>query len=184
MFGQSQIDPFIFRVALTDNELPTPRCDKVNRATTEENKVRGPILSLDLGLKRVGVAVCDLTLVAITRLEPLRRSNWKRLLIDVSDLIRRFDAQAVVIGWPLRLDGIEGPAAKEAQKIAQKFARSLDLPIFLQDERLTSTEAEEKLRAAGYAAKEIAARVDSESAAIILRDFIVGGQQKTRVSRP
>ena len=165
------------------NELPTPRSDTVNHATAEECEIRGPILSLDLGLKRVGVAVCDLTLVAITRLEPLRRSNWKRLLIDVSDLIRRFDAQAVVIGWPLRLDGIEGSAAKEAQKIAQKFARSLNLPIFLQDERLTSAEAEEKLRAAGYGAKETAARIDSESAAIILRDFICG-QQKTRVSRP
>ncbi len=166
------------------NELPTPRSDTVNHATAEECEIRGPILSLDLGLKRVGVAVCDLTLVAITSLEPLRRSNWKRLLIDVSDLIRRFDAQAVVIGWPLRLDGIEGSAAKEAQKIAQKFARSLNLPIFLQDERLTSAEAEEKLRAAGYGAKETAARIDSESAAIILRDFIVCGQQKTRVSRP
>jgi len=128
--------------------------------------------------------VCDPTLVAITRLEPLRRSNWKRLLLDVSDLIRRFDAQAVVIGWPLSLDGIEGPAAKEAQKLGQKFARSLNLPIFLQDERLTSAEAEENLRAQGYGATEVAARVDSESAAIILRDFIVGGQQKTRVSRP
>ena len=166
------------------NELPTPRSDTVNRATAKECEVRGPILSLDPGLKRVGVAVCDLTLVAITRLEPLRRSNWKRLLSDVRDLIRRFDAQAVVIGWPLRLDGIEGPAAKEAQKMAQKFARSLSLPIFLQDERLTSAEAKENLRAQGYGATEVAARVDSESAAIILRDFIVGGQQKTRVSRP
>jgi putative pre-16S rRNA nuclease len=166
------------------NELPTPRSDTVNRAPAEECEVRGPILSLDLGLKRVGVAVCDLTLVAITRLAPLHRSSWKRLLIDVSDLIRHFDAQAVVIGWPLRLDGIEGSAAKEAQKIAHKFARSLSLPIFLQDERLTSAEAEEKLRAAGYGPEEIAVRVDSESAAIILRDFIVGGQQKTCVSRP
>ena len=166
------------------NELPTSRSDKFNRAIAEQDQVCGPILSLDLGLKRVGIAVSDPTLVAITRLEPLRRSNWKRLLLDVSDLIRRFDAQAVVIGWPLRLDGIEGAAAKETQEIAQKFARSLNLPIFLQDERLTTAEAEEKLRAAGYKAKELAARIDSESAAIILRDFIAGGQQKARVSRP
>jgi putative Holliday junction resolvase len=165
------------------NELPTSRSDTVNRETVE-SEIRGPILSLDLGLKRVGVAVCDLTLVAITRLEPLRRSNWKRLLSDVGELIRRFDAQAMVIGWPLRLDGIEGAAASGARTVAQKFARSLSLPVFLQDERLTSAEAEEKLRAAGYKGKDLAARIDSESAAIILRDFIVGGQQKTRVLRP
>jgi putative Holliday junction resolvase len=169
---------------LTVNELPTSRSDTVNRATAVDNEIRGPILSLDLGLKRVGVAVCDLTLVAITRLEPLRRSNWKRLLIDVRDLIRRFDAQAVVIGWPLRLDGIEGAAARGARQVAQKFACSLNLPVFLQDERLTSAEAEEKLRTAGYKGKDLTARIDSESAAIILRDFVVGGQQKTRVLRP
>ncbi len=113
----------------------------------------------------------------------MRRSNWKRLLLDVRDLVRRFDAQALVIGWPLRLDGIEGEAAQKAQEIAQKFARSLELPIFLQDERLTSAEAEEQLRAAGCSATEIAARRDSESAAIILRDFIAGAQRRIRVSR-
>ena len=166
------------------NELPTSRSAKFNLVTAEESQVSGPILSLDLGLKRVGVAVSDPSLVAIRRLEPLRRSNWKRLLLDVSDLIRRFDAQAVVIGWPLRLDGTAGAAARGAQEIAEKFARSLELPVFLQDERLTSAEAEERLRADGYKTKELAALIDSESAAIILRDFIVGRQQRTPVSRP
>ncbi len=161
------------------NELPTSGSNKF-RGTTRSS---GPILSLDLGLKRIGVAVSDPTLVAISRLQPLRRSNWKRLLLDVRDLVRRFDAQALVIGWPLRLDGIEGEAAQKAQEIAQKFARSLELPIFLQDERLTSAEAEEQLRAAGCSATEIAARRDSESAAIILRDFIAGAQRRIRVSR-
>ncbi len=151
--------------------------------TAEEYQISGPILSLDLGLKRIGVAISDPTLVAITRLEPLRRSNWKRLLLDVSDLIRRFDAQTLVIGLPLRLDGTKGAAASAADEIAQKFVCSLKQPVFLQDERLTSVEAEEELRAAGYGAKDIAARVDSESAAIILRDFIAGGQQRTLVSR-
>lgn len=149
----------------------------------KENHFSGPILSLDLGLKRVGVAISDPTLAAITRLPPLRRSNWKRLLLDVSDLVRRFDAQALIIGWPLRLNGTEGEAADGAREIARKFAWSLDLPVFLEDERLTSTEAGEELRAAGCDARQIAAQIDSESAAIILRDFIAGGQQRNRVSR-
>ena len=164
------------------NELPTAGSNK-SPGTTEEKQLSGPILSLDLGLKRIGVAVSDPTRVAISRLEPLRRSNWKRLLFDVRDLVRRFDAQALVIGWPLRLDGIEGEAAGKAEEIGRKFARSLELPVFLQDERLTTAEAEEQLRAAGCSTKEIAARRDSESAAIILRDFIAGGQRRIRVSR-
>jgi putative Holliday junction resolvase len=160
--------------------LPISRLDETDAA----NPIPGPILSLDLGTKRVGVAVSDPSLIAITALKPLRRSNWKQLLRDVSDLIQRFDAKTLVIGFPLRLDGSEGSAATETRQITQKFARSLDLTIYLQDERLTSREAEERLRASGCRPEDLAARVDSESAAIILRDFINNRQQTERVLRP
>lgn len=144
----------------------------------------GPILSLDLGTKRVGVAASDPTLIAITRIGTIVRSNWKQLLLDVSDLIWRFDAKTLVIGFPLNLDGTEGDAAKAARVVALKFARSLNLPVYLQDERLTSHEAEERLRAAGYQSRELAALIDSESAVVILRDFLGTGQQRTLVERP
>lgn len=151
---------------------------------TTFDDVLGPILCLDLGHKRIGAAISDPTLVAIRPLAALRRSNWKQLLRDVRDLTRRFDAKTLVIGFPLSLDGSEGSAAKEVRGLAQKFARSLDLPVYLQDERLTSVEADERLREAGYAANERAALIDSESAVIILQDFVAGGQQKTLVLRP
>ena len=151
--------------------------------TVGADEIRGPILSLDLGAKRVGAAVSDPCLIAITRLKTLRRSNWKRLLRDVDDLVRHFDAKTLVIGFPLKLDGGEGSAATETRQIAQKFARSLELPVYLQDERLTSREAEERLRARGYRSAELAALLDSESAAIILSDFIDSRQQTTRVLR-
>jgi putative holliday junction resolvase len=151
---------------------------------TEHDNVQGPILCLDLGRKRIGAAVADPTFVAITPLKGLRRSNWKQLLRDVGDLVLRFDAKTLVLGFPLNLDGSEGSAAKEARELAKKFARSLHLPVYLQDERLTSVEAEERLRAQGYAANERVARLDSESAAIILRDFIADGQQRMELLRP
>jgi putative Holliday junction resolvase len=147
-------------------------------------EIVGPILSLDLGTKRVGAAISDPTLLAVTRIGAIRRSNWKQLLLDVSDLIRRFDAKTLVIGFPLSLDGNEGQAANAAREIALKFARSLALPVYLQDERLTSREAAERLRAEGIGPKNLAAHVDSESAAIILRDFLAGGQQRTLIERP
>jgi putative Holliday junction resolvase len=149
-----------------------------------EQKIFGPVLSLDLGTKRVGAAVTDPTLVAITRLNAIRRSNWKQLLCDVRDLVRRFDAKTLVIGFPLSLDGNEGSAAKNCREIALKFARSLAMPVYLQDERLTSTEAKERLLAAGHQPKAIAAQIDSESAAIILSDFLDSGQQRTLIQRP
>jgi len=140
--------------------------------TAEAKLNRGPVLCLDLGARRVGAAVSDPTLIAITRLKALRRSNWKQLLLDVAELVRHYDAKSLVIGFPIKLDGGEGSAATETRKIAQKFALSLKIPIYLQNESLTSVAAEERLRAAGHRAEEIPGLIDSESAAIILNDFI------------
>lgn len=142
----------------------------------------GPILGLDLGQKRVGVAVSDELRISITRLRPLPRTNWKQLLRDVAEAVRKLNARTLVIGLPLSLDGGEGSAAKIAHETAKKFARSLSIPVFLQDERLTSVAAAEQLRAAGHNPKEMRQLIDSEAAAIILADFIGSGEDRTLVS--
>jgi putative Holliday junction resolvase len=133
---------------------------------------KGRLLALDLGTKRVGVAVCDELQLTTKPLPPLRRSNWKTLLREISGLRHSFDAQGVVIGLPLNLDGTEGSAAQEARRIARNLSLSLPVPVHLQDERLTSHAAEESLRAEGVSGRALTARIDSEAAAIILLDFI------------
>ena len=140
-----------------------------------------PIVALDLGEKRVGVAVSDALSIVITRLETIPRTNWKQLLRDVDDLVRRFDAQTVVIGLPLRLNGSSGDAALEVRSVALKFARSLNVPVYLQDERLSSVEAEQNLRAAGHKTDRVSKLVDSEAAALILRDFLRNDQARVLV---
>lgn len=141
----------------------------------------GPILALDLGEKLVGAAVSDERLVAIKRLAPLTRSNWKRLLQEIVTLIQRYDAQTVVIGLPLKLDGAEGDAAAKARQIAANLARSIEQPVYLQDERLTSVEALANLKHEGHSRAEIAALIDGEAAALILRDFIQTDQDRIAV---
>ncbi len=144
----------------------------------------GPIVVLDLGQKRVGVAASDSMLISITKLAPLTRSNWKQLLRDVTELVRRLDAKTLVIGLPLSLDGARGSAALEVEYTAGKFARSLKIPVYLQDERLTSVAAEEQLRAAGKTPPEMLDLLDCQAAAIILMDFIAGGQPRVLISIP
>jgi putative holliday junction resolvase len=155
------------------NELP--------KDSTNENpdrfgvRARGPtgrLLALDLGEKRVGVAVSDERQLTVRPLPYLRRTNWKQLLAAVADLLQRFDAQALVIGLPLNLDGNGGEAAGNVRRLARNFSLSLRVPVFLQDERLTSREAEESLRAEGLRDEGLRERVDSEAAAIILRDYL------------
>src|SRR5205085_10613514 len=106
----------------------------LNKASS---KLVGPILAIDPGEKLVGAAVSDDRLVTIKRLPPLKRSNWKKLLQDIVTLIERYDAQTVVVGLPLRLDGSVGEAAEKARHLARNLARSIKLPVYLQDERLT-----------------------------------------------
>jgi putative Holliday junction resolvase len=142
------------------------------RSSSSSETLTGRLLALDLGQKRVGLAISDELRLTVRPLEALRRTSWKQLLRAVAKTVKSFDARALVIGLPLNLDGTEGPAAKEARRIARNFELSLDVPVYLHDERLTSHEAQEELRAAGLSVDELQARVDSESAAIILRDFI------------
>lgn len=135
--------------------------------------MKGRLIALDLGAKRVGVAVSDELQLTMQPLPPLKRTNWKTLLGQISDLRLTFDALAVVIGLPLKMDGTEGDAAREARRIAHNLSLSLNIPVHLHDERLTTHAAAESLRKAGVSGKELSARIDSEAAALILRDFII-----------
>ncbi|HKO97053.1 MAG TPA: Holliday junction resolvase RuvX [Pyrinomonadaceae bacterium] len=147
--------------------------------TSTEGVITAPVLALDLGHKRVGVAVTDSLSISITRLAALPRTNWKQLLADVANLVQRLDAKTVVIGLPLRLDGSKGDAAAAATTTAAKFARSLNVPVYMQDERLSSVEAESNLLSQGHKREELSGMVDSEAAAIILNDFLQGDQNRT-----
>ena len=147
----------------------------------DDFNLTGPILALDLGEKLVGAAVSDEKLITIKRLAPLKRSNWKKLLQDVLALIDQFDARMMVIGLPLALDGTHGDAVRNVQRLARNFARSTVLPVYLQDERLTSVEATANLKAEGKKPGEIPSLVDSEAAAIILRDFLRTDQDRILV---
>ena len=138
-------------------------------------KNAGRLLAIDLGAKRVGVAVCDELRMTVRPLAAIQRGSWKHLLQDVKQQIENVGAKGLVIGLPLNLDGSEGAAASEAREIAQKFRRSLDLPVYLQDERLTTEEAKLRLRASRNPGN-IEQRVDSEAAAVILQDFL--GQEQ------
>jgi putative Holliday junction resolvase len=132
----------------------------------------GRLLALDLGVKRVGVAVSDELRMTVRSLPAILRRSWKELLREVDGLVKSFAAKGLVIGLPLRLDGGEDSAAEGVRLLAAKFQRSLVVPVYLQDERLTTFAANSDLKAAGRHEIDIKREVDSEAAAIILRDFI------------
>ena len=136
----------------------------------------GRLLALDLGAKRVGVAVSDELRITVNPLPPIERRSWKDLLRRVAVIIEAYEARGLVIGLPLSLDGAEGPAARDARAVAEKFQRSLSIPVHMQDERLTTFAARAQLKTAGRSDRQIEVEVDSEAAALILGDFIADDQ--------
>ena len=137
--------------------------------------MQGRVLAIDIGSKRVGLAVSDELRLSVRALPALPRTPWKRLVASLAELCEKFDVRCIVLGLPLRLDGTEGEAALEARRVARNLELTLKLPLFLQDERLTSKAAEASLKAQGVGAADISGQVDSEAAAIILSDFLAHG---------
>jgi putative Holliday junction resolvase len=139
------------------------------------------ILGLDLGERRIGVAVVD---APGGRARPLvtlpRRDSLDADAEALGEFIRRFEVTEIVVGLPLEAAGDEGPQARRTREWAEALAQRTALPVRLRDERLTSHLAEERLgrmrrgRSGGPPTstqrREYRARVDREAAAIILQD--------------
>lgn len=146
----------------------------VNPGRLEHSPECGRVMAIDLGAKRVGVAVSDELGLTIRPVETIERQNWKDLLRRITHYVEEFEARALVVGLPLNLDGSDGPAALAARQMAAKFQMSLKIPVYLQDERLTTEEAKSRLR--DIQGLERGAGVDGAAAAIILEDFLAQQQ--------
>jgi len=134
--------------------------------------VSGRLLALDLGTKRIGVAVSDELQFSVRPFRVIKRANWKNVLKQIAALIEEFDAVGLVLGLPYNFDGSESEMSDEARRLARNFSLSLTVPVLLQDERTSSYAAKGFLWKSGISEKEARKRVDSEAAAIILSDFI------------
>lgn len=132
----------------------------------------GRLLALDLGMKHIGVAVSDELQFTVRPVAVIERQSWKKLLKQIIAYLDEFDAVGLVLGLPLETDGTESEMSLEARRLARNFSLSINIPVFLIDERLTSYEAKGYLTKLGLSVEEIWDRVDSEAAAIILSDFI------------
>ncbi|MCU1288603.1 MAG: putative holliday junction resolvase [Acidobacteria bacterium] len=140
----------------------------------------GRIIALDLGTKRLGVAVCDELQITVRPLFTLKRQGWKKLLVQIKDILAEYDARALVLGLPYNFDGTESEMSEEARRVARNFSLSLPIPVFLQDERMTSYDARGNLWKNGADKKEMLENIDSHAAAIILSDFLSRKAQTAR----
>lgn len=131
------------------------------------------VLGIDLGTKRIGVALSDSAGTVATPYEVVPRSGDRRRdHRRIADLAEEAGAEALVVGLPISLDGTEGPAATRARTEAGELARACGLPVELWDERLTTVTADRDLIAQQLTARERRSVVDKVAASVMLQGWL------------
>jgi putative Holliday junction resolvase len=130
-------------------------------------------LGIDLGSKRVGIAVSDLSGTIASALTTVHRSKSRRHdHAEIAKLVRLEECEVVVVGLPLSLDGSSGPAAQGATKEAQQMATVVGVPVEMYDERFTTVTAEQAMREAGLSGQRQRLIVDKMAAAVMLQAWL------------
>ncbi len=129
-------------------------------------------LGLDLGKRRIGIAVFDLPGMGARPLTTLVRVSWPCDIQRIRTIVEDRQARRIVVGLPLNMNGSEGPAAREARNFAALLSQELGLPVELHDERLTSLEAESRLKHSSMGRKSRKLVVDQIAAALILESWL------------
>ena len=130
------------------------------------------LAALDVGDARIGVAVSDDLGVSVRGVGVVRRRGGKHDLEAIARLVAPHAVARVVVGLPLNMDGTEGRQAAKVRAFAGRLGIHLGLPIELWDERLSSFEAEDRLRGLGLTATRRRALVDQVAAEVILRSYL------------
>ena len=132
-------------------------------------------VGIDLGEKRIGVAISDSSGSLATPYEVVTRTGSRdQDHRRIRAIVEEVEAEILVVGLPLSLDGSEGKAAQGARKEAEAIRQTISIPIELHDERFTTVEAERILKEQGLDAAERRKVVDKVAAAILLQAWMEG----------
>ncbi len=143
----------------------------------EERKSKRPtsrVMGLDVGSRRIGIAVSDPLGITAQGLETLQRRNKRTDLAALERVIREYAVREIVVGLPLRMSGAEGTQSDKMQVFAEELRKRFRLPVHLWDERLTSAEANRLLRETEISIEKRAKAVDRMAAVLILQGWMEG----------
>jgi putative Holliday junction resolvase len=132
---------------------------------------RGPFLGLDLGQSRIGVAISDPDRRVAVPVGTIRTGAPEDVKA-IAALVKDHGVTAIVVGHPVHMSGEAGPAAHHAERFAEALRGFLGLPVHLQDERLSTVDAERLLSGAGMRGRRRRDVVDQTAATVILQAFL------------
>ena len=130
-------------------------------------------LGIDLGKKRIGVAVSDRSGTIASPLTVVHRGRSQREdHLAIAALVRDEEAEMIVVGLPLNMDGTEGSSAKSARSEVERMTTVVGVPVVLHDERRTTVQADKVLIDRNVGARDRRAEVDKVAAAFILQSWL------------
>jgi putative Holliday junction resolvase len=130
------------------------------------------VLALDYGTVRIGVALSDEMGWTAQPLETLTRRTLDRDIAHIASLVGTYEVRQVLLGFPLQLDGREGPAIQAMREFQARLEAGVSVPVILWDERLTTKSAEDLLIAADVSRKKRKGVVDRIAASILLQSYL------------
>lgn len=148
----------------------------------QDSKTEHRVLGLDVGTRRIGLAVSDPLGITAQGLETLHRRNKKHDFAYLHRIIREYDVKEIVVGLPLRMSGAEGAQAEKIQIFADDVRRYFKIPVHLWDERLTSAEANRLLRETDLSIEKRGQAVDRMAAILILQSWMENQQNGPKTS--
>lgn len=142
--------------------------------TTFERAIgpRGGLLAIDLGTKTLGLAASDTTRLIATPLRTISRTRFRDDCERLRHIMSERQTVGIVLGLPSNLDGTSGARVQSTRAYARNLANTLDLPVLMWDERLTTVEAERLLISADASRRRRAQVIDSVAAALILQGVL------------
>jgi putative Holliday junction resolvase len=132
----------------------------------------GRVLALDVGSKRIGVAVSDPLGITAQGLETIQRQNKRKDMEALGQLLKEYEVRQVVVGLPLRLSGAEGTQSEKMRRFASDLETHFGVTVHLWDERWTSTEANRLLRETDLSIEKRGRAVDRMAAILILQSWM------------
>jgi putative holliday junction resolvase len=147
-------------------------------------RTRPGLLALDVSRRAIGVAGADPSWQLATPLATLRRKRWSGDLDALKRIVAEREAGALVVGWPLNMDGSEGPRCQSVGAFARGLDAALALPILLWDERLSTFAAEEAVEASGRRGRPPKEGLDALAAAAILQGLLDAVRREGRLGEP
>jgi putative holliday junction resolvase len=151
---------------------------------SDERLAHPRVLGLDVGSRRIGLAVSDPLGLTAQGLETLQRQNKRLDFEKLQKVIGEYQISEIVVGYPLRMSGEEGIQAERMQLFAEELRQRFKLPVHLWDERLTSTQANRLLRETDMSIRRRGQVVDQMAAVLILQNWMESRDGGFSVSTP